>query len=316
MDIIGQEHDLLQRDIDQYEAGNSLHARINKWEQRSIEKIQLVAETTRADLQALLDKNKNELKKSVSKITNELQSCRGSDDYTEIDIGKWTQQLQALREILESPSTIHIHGTQASKSIIHLIKVSDQPQQRSLNSVDEPPPDLISAVIEPSYSDERFDEIVGKAKMYEEGLMVTNSSNFFLRDPIIYGTNRYTSGAYRIDFRMDKIGHLCSFFGVTTSSTKMKRAYDRDESLYGWWDLDQVVVTGIAEESKCSNYVQTGDDITLIMDCSNQQIQLRHHRTNRLLQLPVNIKKCPFPWKTVIQLQSKGDSVRILPRTA
>jgi hypothetical protein len=55
------------------------------------------------------------------------------------------------------------------------------------------------------------------------------------------------------------------------------------------------------------------DEVTLILKCDHQQIQLEHHRTKRTLQLSIDITTCPFPWKIIVELPTYGDCVRILP---
>jgi BMFP domain-containing protein YqiC len=53
MDIIGQEHDLLQRDLNKKMNSHSLLSRIDEWERESINKIQQVAKQARIDLEKL-----------------------------------------------------------------------------------------------------------------------------------------------------------------------------------------------------------------------------------------------------------------------
>ena len=196
LENIGQEHDLLRRDLNQHNVEHSLFDRINKWEQESITKIRAAAEMARIDLRELLDRNKEELRKSVNKITDELQSCRESYDYTEVDINKWSQQLQTFRKLLESPSTIYVAENDIPKSIIHLIRVRDEQYLRSSNFVFESlQHPITTSFAKPNSScDERFDEIDGKAKASEENLLVTCYSKTSLFPTIIYGGNRYSTG--------------------------------------------------------------------------------------------------------------------------
>ncbi|CAF4246956.1 unnamed protein product, partial [Adineta steineri] len=58
--------------------------------------------------------------------------------------------------------------------------------------------------------------------------------------------------------------------------------------------------------------IRTGDEVTMILDCDNAQIRFEHHRINQNSLLPVDLHKCPFPWKIFITLRSPGDSIRIL----
>ena len=57
------------------------------------------------------------------------------------------------------------------------------------------------------------------------------------------------------------------------------------------------------------------DDITLTIDCERRQIFLKHHRTKRLLHLPIELRACPFPWKMLVVLHRRHDSIRIVGGT-
>ncbi|CAF3829410.1 unnamed protein product [Rotaria sp. Silwood1] len=122
MDNLGEEHDLLQRDLTQGNAMHDLVSYVNDWEQKSITKIQAVAEQARIDIQKYLDHKKQQLKTSLNQVANELKSSRQSDGYTEIDLKKWMEQVKQIREMLENPSTIRIIDSNDVQSIIHLIQ--------------------------------------------------------------------------------------------------------------------------------------------------------------------------------------------------
>ncbi|UJR15774.1 hypothetical protein I4U23_002708 [Adineta vaga] len=321
LEIIGLEHDMFRKDLDQYDSEPTLLNRIDTWEQESIAKIQTVAETARTNMRELLDEHKEEMKTSVRKITDELQSCRESYDYTENDIEKWSQQLQNLRRILECPPPIEITEEGSLKSIIRLIQVHKQKTPFSPTVVKQPLRRLFSTInnaaattneqLNRSLPNEIFDEIDGKAKTSEDNLVVTCYSKTFLFPSIVYGGKRYSTGIHRICLRIEYIGNSI-FFGISTSSEHANRADVFDESLFGWWDVVRPVLAGQLQKSDDNKIVRAGDELTLILDCDNQQIQLHHHRTNQLVQQLIDITKCPFPWKIVIKLRAEGDSIRIL----
>ncbi len=77
----------------------------------------------RTDLQKYLDHIKNQIKMSLSQVTNNLQSSRQEDDYTETELKKWIQQLKELRTMLENPSSIEILDDNQSEQSIRLIQV-------------------------------------------------------------------------------------------------------------------------------------------------------------------------------------------------
>jgi septal ring factor EnvC (AmiA/AmiB activator) len=121
MDNIGQEHDLFRRDLSEKNSIHPLLSRIDEWEQSSIKKIQEAAEEGRCELQKCLDHTKNTLKKSLDELTQELQSTRESDDYTEIDLTKWTKQLEKLRRMLEKPPELDIFGDEKIQSLMRVV---------------------------------------------------------------------------------------------------------------------------------------------------------------------------------------------------
>ncbi|CAF2498712.1 unnamed protein product [Rotaria sp. Silwood2] len=123
IDNIEQEHNLLQRDLFEENATNSLLSQIDDWEHKSIKKIQAAAEKARMDLRKYLDHSKQQLKTSLYELAKELQSGRESDDYTEMDLKKWMGQLKELREMLQNPSTIDIIDDNQANSNIRLIGV-------------------------------------------------------------------------------------------------------------------------------------------------------------------------------------------------
>jgi hypothetical protein len=123
MDNLGQEHDLLQRDLIQDNDAHDLLSYVNDWEQKSIKKIEEAADRARIDVRKYLDYNKHQLQTSLDQVTHELKFGRQSDDYTEIDLKKWMEKMKEIREMLEKPSTIRIVDDDDAQSIIHLIQV-------------------------------------------------------------------------------------------------------------------------------------------------------------------------------------------------
>jgi hypothetical protein len=61
-----------------------------------------------------------------------------------------------------------------------------------------------------------------------------------------------------------------------------------------------------------SKTIATGDKVTLILNCDSRKIQLHHHRTKKIVDMPIDLRLCEFPWKIVVILFAKNDSVEIL----
>ncbi|CAF0983341.1 unnamed protein product [Rotaria magnacalcarata] len=321
MNNISQEHVLIRRDLSKETPKHPFFNRIDTWERESINKIQAAAETARADLRHLLDRTKNDLNLSVEKLTTELNSCQQSDDFTENDLKRWTEQLKELRKNLEIPSAISIVNEDDIESSIRLIRVYDKQQkqqvtQRPFTPVIRPVENRIHNIKDLiCINNEKFGEIDGKANLSEDKLVVTCCLASILTQPIVYGTNRYSTGKHQVRFRIEKMGDLRLLFGIIRSLENISRSgqsQNNNNSLYGWWDLNEAIINGKVQTTKYRNIMTTGDELTLTLDCDSKQIQLQHHRTKRLAQVIIDLNKCPFPWKIVIRLQSAGDCVRIL----
>lgn len=123
-DHLGEEHDLLQRDLSQNDNPHDLLACINDWEQKSIVKIQTAAEQARMDIQKYVDYHRQQIQINLRQITSELKSSRESDDYTEIDLKKWLEQMKEIQEMLHKPSNVRLIDDIDQQSVIHLIRVT------------------------------------------------------------------------------------------------------------------------------------------------------------------------------------------------
>ncbi|CAF1494527.1 unnamed protein product [Adineta steineri] len=122
MDNIRLEHDLFQQELIQEDSTHPLLNHINDWEQESIRKIQVAAQEARMNLQKYLNQNKQQLQVSLSQVTDELQSSRESDNYTEIDFKKWIEKLTIFRELLKQSLMVNITKDNKRQSIIRLIQ--------------------------------------------------------------------------------------------------------------------------------------------------------------------------------------------------
>ena len=164
-------------------------------------------------------------------------------------------------------------------------------------------------------SKEKFHEIDGGAALSNDGLVAKYCFRTLSKYPIIYGYKRYSYGIHRIHFQIEKRGDLRCFFGINTSLEKVNRVIIMEtdnRSLYGWWGLNSIVVNGKVQRSNEKNDIKNYDELTLVLKCDQQQIELEHHRTKRLLKLSIDITICPFPWKIVVELPTYGDCVRVI----
>ncbi|CAF0916353.1 unnamed protein product [Rotaria sordida] len=315
MDIIHDIHENLQKYVNDKDFEQSFISSIYAWERNAMIKIQKIAEEARSDIQKFVEKRKNEVDISLNKIFSEIETTGKSDNYTEIEIDKWTKQLSELRNSLEKlTKNISIVENKKVSSIICGIKVIEQQQQQQEQS-------LCSTVILQTNNhtsenliesgQEHFVPIYGPCRLSEDKSLVIHSS-YRAGLSQISGFNNYSLGKHSIVFLIEKKGIKNIFFGIHSASIDISSS-EFDRSIYGWWNLDYVIVNGDnVDGNNKEEIIQTGDKITLILDCDNQQIQFEHHRIKKLVHLPILLSECPFPWKILIRLINSGDCIRIL----
>ncbi|CAF2880063.1 unnamed protein product [Rotaria sp. Silwood2] len=312
LDNVGQEHDLFRRDIIHENLAHSLLMRIDEWEQKSITKIQVAAAAARVDLQHFIDQTTNELKVSLDKITNEIQSCRELDDFTEDDLFKWTQELKELRKLLETKMGMQIVENENASNSIHMIKVHEkQSSCASSISNEKSAENNIACQDIVTFTHEQFSTFLGKIVLTKDGLLATCSGTYW-DGSSVYGTRLYTSGTHAIHFRIESKGANNLFFGIKSETYAIPVQTLTASNAYGWWELDQAIESVSGYRIHNDRIIRTGDEVTMIVDCDNRQIRFEHHRVNMMVQLLIELEKCPFPWKILVTLRSIGDSIRIL----
>ncbi len=316
MENVGQSYDLLRRDLSDECEEHPLITQINAWERESVTKIQKAAEIARMDLQKLIDEKKFEIESSLTTTMEEIRTSRDSKDFTENQLKRWIEQLNEIRQAYESPPDIKIENDSKDKTAIGLIKIyvhhqHQAPSFSSSESVDET--QCSSSGKRNFLLEEKFD-LRTDAKLTDNCLIATCSPKYGSPGAIVYCSNSYSDGIYDISFRIEKKGLSRLFFGICSASKRRVEAISSgtDNSVYGWWDLDSQVLNGTRREAGTQHIISTGDKIVLTLDCAHHQIQLYHIRENRQNQVPVDLNKCPFPWKIIVKLTANYDCVRII----
>ncbi|CAF1376311.1 unnamed protein product [Rotaria sordida] len=305
--------DRLHDDTKSEKFAQQLLSNIDRWEKESIEKIRMAAQTARTDLRPWIERTKNELEIPFQKMMDELQSRRKLKDYTEIDLKRWNSQLAEFNEKLKQRPIIE-YLDYGDPQAIHLIRIADglssnssygtnltySSSERSLNHFQD----------SPTLERETFGEIFGAITLTENDHVATYSGPW-IGDASICGTNTYSTGVHNIRFRIMEKFYNAPFFGISTASQPMIEHMIKSSSTNGWSNFDFPVVNGQEEQEGKDRIVRSGDALTLTLDCDRRQIFLRHIRTNRLSQIPIDIRICPFPWKLLIVLRRRDDCVRL-----
>jgi hypothetical protein len=291
LDVIGQEHDLLRRDLTNNTGRDSILDRINSWENESILKINRTAEKARADLRQI----REQLQTSCSQISDELRSSRDLDNYSETDLSRWMEKLQLLRNELEMPTRIDIEQKE-DKDSIHLIKISQ------IN--------VTNAAIAAS---DQFNEVAGNATLSKDHLTATMSGTKASLDGVsIRGAIAYSSGLHKIYFEIANKTKGYLFFGIMSSAQPLTIKTFSQSSTYGWWDVEYPVLKGNSPNHNPGNIIKTGDKIALTLDCTQGLISYVAERTKQSEKLKIDINSCPLPWKFLIIMDTIGNSVHLL----
>jgi hypothetical protein len=292
LDNIGQEHDLLQRDLTNNTGQYSILTRIDAWEQNAIVRIKTAADKARADLRQC----REQLKTSCGQLSEELRSNRDSDNYSEIDLIQWMKTLILLKNELEKPTRIDLVQKE-SKDSIHLIKILQLDSRNAVIAVRE-----------------QFDEVIGSATLSEDRFTTTAANACSSKSPAnIRGVMVYSSGSHKVHFRIANKTRNYLFFGIMSSTHQLNDKAFGSLSTYGWWDVEYPFLKGEGPSHNPGGVIKTGDVITLALDCDHGQISYILHRTKQTEKLKVDLKSCPLPWKFLIVFSVEGDCVRLLP---
>jgi chromosome segregation ATPase len=124
LDVIENNRDTFKQSFNQYiqqTNNNTLIQQINQWEQNSIKKIQQIAEEARQ----VAVKNTNEyihqIEIKLHRLTDQLRESRKEDDFNEINLRQYQEEINRLTKELTKPLNISIQ--EDSTSFINKISV-------------------------------------------------------------------------------------------------------------------------------------------------------------------------------------------------
>jgi chromosome condensin MukBEF ATPase and DNA-binding subunit MukB len=108
--------------IQQPNNNNTLIQQINQWEQNSIKKIQQTAEEARQVAVKNTDEYIHQIEIKLNKLTEELRESREEEDFNEINLRQYQEELSRLTKELSKLSNISIR--EDSKSFINKIALT------------------------------------------------------------------------------------------------------------------------------------------------------------------------------------------------
>ena len=315
LDSITESYDHLRHDLEREDRAQSPLTIVNRWENESIAKICLAAESARINVGKWTD-GSHGIKEPLEQTATELKTCQRSNNYNEIDLQRWQQQLEDFRHQLERVPQLE---TDNDEDTIRMIRLGKKPRRTnndsmngSLHSDDQSTTHLGNFH---TLVPEKFHDVTGAVTLTENAQVATYSGSW-LGHPSICGINLYSSEKHHINFRVVEKFYDSPFFGVITASQKNTPQVLDAASTYGWLNFEYPVAKGVKQQRMDRDkIIRPLDDLTLTLDCERRQIFLRHHRTGRLLHLPIDLRVCPYPWKVLVMFFRRGDAVRILGGT-
>lgn len=299
MDSIGQQHDVLKRDVTEQNVGKTILTQIDRWEKESIEKIRSSAEKARADLQRFIEESKDRLNIMIDRFSHELRSKREDDDYTEQDLDHWTNQLKTLREELEKPSRISLSEDAASSFRFLKLQNRNENQNNSIN---------ISQTV-----GEQFNLTAGSVILSKADCCATCTSTTELTTyASVCGRRQYSRDIFYLRFRVNTSLQSAIFFGVMTSSAFIDEESCVLPSTYGYWTDGRPVASGNSTSNYNKTKIHPNDTVVFTIDCPSSKITYLHERTQQRREMKVDQTKCPFPWKLVLTLWYPNDRIELL----
>ncbi len=298
LDNIMQEHDLLKQEFQQAFNEYSLFKNIDQWEKDSIVKIQITAETARADVRQMIEKSKEQFLKAYNDIAMNIRLSRDANDYSEKELNHWMEQLKQLQLEITS-SSLSPKLIENEWSVIDLLETQD-------NNTSTP------------ITQDRFSKVIGNAVLDEEGFVARHTSEDWNYEYVL-GEQLYSHGRHTVLFKIEQNGTPYNiFFGCISSQAIQNKICIKSSYTVGWFGYNQIYQHGIHNcnsnlHGYNSNEFGTNDILHLTFDCEKQQIELFHEDTDKTHILRVNINKAPFPWQFLMVLSDKDDCVRILP---
>lgn len=263
---------------------DELTKKIDQWENDSILKIKAVAQETRDALTKHTINHLTHKKLELDELTNELRLGGENLDFIETDLRTWMDRLNKLKDEITKPGKIAVR--ESSLPLINKIHL-----------------DIVEAF-------EVFERTSGKAIFEDNGrVVVVQESSVYYSE--VRGKNEYTTGRHTLVFKLEKLNGW-NLFGIISKRDPLQEHSYNSPSCYGWYNGDQFVYRNGENVGGQGHDAIENDVIKLVIDCDQRSIQLTNERTNRTIELFVDINKCPFPWQLHLNLNLPPTRIRIL----
>ncbi|CAF5083426.1 unnamed protein product, partial [Rotaria sp. Silwood1] len=236
-----QEHDLIQQDIGLSIDNDLLLKETDKWKQESMKRIQLAAEKVRTDLKQILESSNNQILKTCRNVASKLLSAREAETFSEIDLKRWTEQLNELKSQIKLLPMIHI--------------------------------------VEDNKIEEIFIEGNGLAIIEDGGLRIKHidSDHKFI---FFRGQKSYTNGCHTLQFKIEhSTGSYDTFIGISSSDINLRQIMYHLTVVASWFNTTEVWLHGrciknTKLQGSKNDEIKTNDIIQLTIDSCPAQSSL------------------------------------------
>ena len=287
LEEIEASHNLVQQILCQQTEDPRQHPllkKINQWEEESIVQIRQAAEEAREKLLRIMMEPTTKIKQELKSLSDQLRQSHEDNDFIESDLQQWTQKLDALKKELLNPTTFIVRENSAT---------------------------LVAKLhVDHNNASDVFERVCGKAEIKDDQRLIVKDSSTGHTE--LRGRKEYLSGEHILRFQIEHLsGNPWIFFGIISKSEPMRINSYSSQSTYGWGTTNQIYAAGRCQNNSSCDAVQN-DIITLLINCDQRRIQLKNERTQRELQMPVDMNVCPFPWQFHLNVFAPFTSVRIL----
>ena len=297
-----QEHDSIQQQLADSSMQQSLVEKIDQWERRSISKIRAIAEASRRDLQESISKSKQRVSLSCQKIAENLRAARKTENFSEIDLKEWEDQLKNLKLALNFANAYSVIDDKRSK--IYPIKIQEgRPASPS------------NVLLQSESTGDTFGETLGPVTL-DKGNRYCTYAGFGNEYGRVRGARKYSQGQTTIHFKVERSESPDQlFFGIMASNADLFQRAWNGPSTVGWCGQNDTWQHGSYQEvtaRSINHHFQVGDILQLLIDCDHQLIQLCNERTETSHAFELDTEVVPLPWQFVIGLRTNGDCVSII----
>ena len=244
LDHLMQEYDGFQQELQQPSTSSKcpLFEKIDQWEAESIARIRKAAEAARTNLRLMIEEPAETVKKTNADMAEKFRSSREADDFSEVDLRQWSDQLKQLQTQLSTPSAVQLIDDKRSIIYLKTVVRKDTNTSASATTTNKEPPPFQNAV-EKLYQ-ERFLQTLGTFELSDNDYVIRHTGGI-LTDAYARGRFLYSAGIHTIRFRIERSRSPYEiFFGCMSSSAGLKdRAVHCLQSV-GWFGFNQVYEHG------------------------------------------------------------------------